>query len=518
MTVFALVPVHNRLEDTKRVIACLRRQTYSPLKIVVIDDGSIDGTSAFLAQQQDIIGLRGNGSLWWAGAIQLGLDYVLPLAQDSDYVVLVNNDTTFDQDLVARLVRVSRGNGGAVVGSLLRDIDQPQIVHGLAPVVDVWSLRVWELYHVLPEQERQNLKPLYEVDALSGRGTLYPVRAFKVGGQMRPRVLPHYYADYELAMRMKREGVPVVVSTEAVVYSRNDFSVQGNIASWFETFFGNRSHRNVLQRAVFWSAVGTPLQRLTAILRMAWFPLERGMCRVRSRLARAVRQWSALVNGRLRKPMYRFVKMPIARWLKKVQYIDGLRREVRKRGRNLRIIVGASGSAAPDWISTEYPFVDITDRRSLLRLFKPGEVSALLAEHVWEHLTPEQARNAARSCFTLLKPGGHIRVAVPDGNHPDPEYIDYVRPGGHGAGADDHKVLYTLDSLSEVFSAVGFQVRPLEWFDASGTFHAIDWDPKDGYVSRSTRFDERNREKRTAYTSLIIDAVKPSHDGSCQQA
>lgn len=212
--------------------------------------------------------------------------------------------------------------------------------------------------------------------------------------------------------------------------------------------------------------------------------------------------------------IHRFVKVPMARWLKKVHYVYGLRREVRKRRKDLKIIIGSSGTAAPGWISTDYPFVDITDLRGLRRLFRPGEVSALLAEHVWEHLTSEDARNAARNVFTLLKPGGHIRVAVPDGNHPDTQYIDYVRPGGHGAGADDHKVLYTLDSISEVFSSVGFQVRPLEWFDTLGVFHAIDWDPNDGYVSRSTRFDDRNRENPTTYTSLIIDAVKPAHQGS----
>ena len=41
----------------------------------------------------------------------------------------------------------------------------------------------------------------------------------------------------------------------------------------------------------------------------------------------------------------------------------------------------------------------------------------------------------------------------------------------------------------------------------SGAFHRVDWDSRDGHVARSTRFDERNRDNPTAYTSLIIDAV-----------
>lgn len=286
MTVFALVPVHNRLDDTRHVIECLRQQTRVSLEIVVIDDGSTDGTETFLMCQQDVIALKGDGSLWWAGAIQRGLDYVLSKAADGDYVLLINNDVSIGDDFVSTLVQASRQHGEAVVGSLLRDADQPLIVHGLAPVVDFWGLRIWERYGTLPEEERGNLRPVYEADALSGRGTLYPVQAFRIGGGLRPRLLPHYYADYELAMRMKRLGFPLLVSTEAVVYSRNDFSVQRKPVSWFETYFGNRTHRNILQRAAFWSLVGTPLQRCTAILRMGWFPLERAMRRLRSRLAR----------------------------------------------------------------------------------------------------------------------------------------------------------------------------------------------------------------------------------------
>ena len=70
-------------------------------------------------------------------------------------------------------------------------------------------------------------------------------------------------------------------------------------------------------------------------------------------------------------------------------------------------------------------------------------MDAILAEHVWEHLDCFAAIVAAQNCFKYLKPGGYIRVAVPDGWHPDKDYIDYVKPGGWGAGSDDHHVLYT---------------------------------------------------------------------------
>jgi len=110
----------------------------------------------------------------------------------------------------------------------------------------------------------------------------------------------------------------------------------------------------------------------------------------------------------------------------------------------------------------------------------------------------------------FLKPGGYLRVAVPDGFHPDPEYVEWVRPGGTGPGSDDHKVLYTYATFRDLFEKIGFDVVLHEYFDESGQFHFTDWAPSDGMIERSKRYDSRNANGRLAYTSIILDAVKPS--------
>jgi predicted SAM-dependent methyltransferase len=175
----------------------------------------------------------------------------------------------------------------------------------------------------------------------------------------------------------------------------------------------------------------------------------------------------------------------------------------------VRIVLGASGIFDVRWIPTDIGTLDILNERHWTRSFAENSIDAILAEHVWEHLSLEQGRHAARNCFRFLKPGGYLRVAVPDGFHPDPSYIEWVRVGGNGPGADDHKVLYTVDTFRDVFSSAGFEVEPLEYFDSAGVFHGTDWDPAGGTIHRSRRFDERNQDGRLAYTSIILDARKP---------
>lgn len=180
----------------------------------------------------------------------------------------------------------------------------------------------------------------------------------------------------------------------------------------------------------------------------------------------------------------------------------------KNKNKPLKIVIGSGQRFTDGWVPTEQHFLDLLKLKTWLKYFKKNGVDCLLAEHVWEHLTLEQGKVAAETCYTFLKNGGHLRVAVPDGLHTDSNYIEYVKPGGHGAGADDHKVLYNYKSFSTLFSEIGFNVKPLEYFDENGVFHANPWDLNDGYIHRSILYDERNQDGKPNYTSLILDAIK----------
>jgi predicted SAM-dependent methyltransferase len=179
-------------------------------------------------------------------------------------------------------------------------------------------------------------------------------------------------------------------------------------------------------------------------------------------------------------------------------------------GEPLRIVVGSGGIGQAGWIMTDREILDLLRPRDWQRFFEKNSISAIFAEHVWEHLTLAEGSAAATTCHDYLTPGGRLRIAVPDGFHPDPGYIEEVKVGGSGAGAADHKVLYNHQTLGSALAQVGFEIELLEYFDAAGEFHATDWNPDEGLVRRSRRFDPRNHDGRLRYTSLIVDARKPS--------
>ncbi len=171
----------------------------------------------------------------------------------------------------------------------------------------------------------------------------------------------------------------------------------------------------------------------------------------------------------------------------------------------LNIVIGAGETQYDGWIPTDIPAFDILKHTHWADLFQPNSIHRMLAEHVFEHLTTEQLADFLRIARIYLANSGRIRIAVPDGYHPDASYIEHVRPGGIGVGADDHKVLYNCDLMTDILGLQGYDYQLLECFDAEGKFQRVEWDVFDGYIKRSTKHDSRNVDGQLVYTSLIVD-------------
>lgn len=178
----------------------------------------------------------------------------------------------------------------------------------------------------------------------------------------------------------------------------------------------------------------------------------------------------------------------------------------------MKLILGAGRTVYPGWVSTQQEELDVLRREDFMKYSGEEGVDALLAEHVWEHMTLEEGIAAARNCFAFLKPGGYIRCAVPDANFRNEWYQNMVQVGGPGPvdhPAYSHKILYDYRTLQSVFEEAGFHVELLEYCDDSGDFHYLHWNEDDGRIGRSFRFDTRNSLEKLGMVSIILDAKKP---------
>lgn len=271
MTIHVVVPVFNRLSLTQTLIACLRRQALNhPLRIIIVNDGSTDGTADWLTTQSDIDVLLGDGSLFWGGAVDMAVRHLQAKAAAEDWVLLMNNDTTVADDFVQRLLDAALASTPAVVGSVIRDEADHARLLSIGANVDAWRLLTRD---ILDTDKSQATAAVVEVDALSGRGVLFPMAGLIAAGGMRPRALPHYLADYEVSVRVRKAGWRLLVLPAAAVYSGDDYGSTRRALSWRDKLFSVRSPLYLPALLVFWWEASNWRQRLTLPLRLPLFIL-----------------------------------------------------------------------------------------------------------------------------------------------------------------------------------------------------------------------------------------------------
>ena len=206
---------------------------------------------------------------------------------------------------------------------------------------------------------------------------------------------------------------------------------------------------------------------------------------------------------------------PLRRDLEKRKARFLLRKQVASiaaRGEQVKLVIGAGRTNYEGWVMTDLPILNALDPKDWRYLVNRGSVYRVLAEHVIEHWTEGEFRTFLRIVQPFLAECGFVRLAVPDGFHPDPAYIDHVRVNGVGPGADDHKMLYNYVMVTKLLSEAGYDYRLLEYFDENGGFHQMNWEATDGFVKRSAGHDPRNAESPLSYTSLIVDTWPGSED------
>lgn len=175
---------------------------------------------------------------------------------------------------------------------------------------------------------------------------------------------------------------------------------------------------------------------------------------------------------------------------------------------DIKIIVGAGPTKYKGWFPTDIVTLDVTNENHFKKYFKKKKINKVLAEHVLEHLTINEIELMIDNFQKYSTQNVNIRIAVPDGFHKDIDYIDKVKPGGTGEGAEDHKHLFNYRSLAELFEAQNYKAKLVEYWDDKGNFHTGYSNDENGYVKRSFLNDNRNSDGIPLYTSLIIDFTK----------
>lgn len=212
------LPVRNRKDLTAAILQQLTGQIAQQIQaqslqpddvhIIVVDDGSSDGTSDLIAQRfPQVHLLQGDGTLWWTGAIAQAMAYAQSTLQP-DYFLWLNDDITLADDFVAQLV--------AECTSPERSTTPKQLTGGIvfAQHYPDWIVFGGVRAGALINRIDQFDEPALPVDTLNGNITLLPARIVEDIGLPNTERFRHYGGDFEYICRAKRHGYQIRLSSQ----------------------------------------------------------------------------------------------------------------------------------------------------------------------------------------------------------------------------------------------------------------------------------------------------------------
>ena len=236
-----VIAVHNRLEFTKRCLDALRLSSIlHTIRPIVVDDGSTDGTGNYLIEHYpEVIIIVGNGSLWFGGATQLGIDHSLKNDQ-FDYVMTLNNDMFLRPGAID--IMVSAANSLTVVGAGYDEEDTGWfstagfIWKGTKGLIGVSWLPIW----------KQSVDQKFvTVDAVSTTATLYPCALLKKISRINLKLHPHNRYDVLLSAAIRKAGASFLITHDAMAdhvhgpLTRNKSCRTMTIKEFYQDSFGD---------------------------------------------------------------------------------------------------------------------------------------------------------------------------------------------------------------------------------------------------------------------------------------
>jgi GT2 family glycosyltransferase len=285
-----IVPTYNTVADCLSCLESLMKLAYPDFEVTVVDDGSTDGTSEAVSRLYPRVRiLRGDGNLWWTGCMNLGSRDAIE--RGADYVFCMNSDGRVAPDCVEELVRCAEENKPCIVGSLIYYIDDPKRICGAGAVLH-WPFPGTVLLGA-QELDQGQFEGVREVEHTPGMGTLYPREILLELGYFDPK-LPQYHCDSDLALRARKRGYRVLVTSGSRVFNNagtQGFRLRSGGITWSEI------------RAVFLSLrspahIGTYPRFVWRYSPWFLFPLCLGWCYFRLTLQICRRLWRNIFGYR----------------------------------------------------------------------------------------------------------------------------------------------------------------------------------------------------------------------------
>jgi len=213
--VFAITLNWNRLNDTVRCIDSLINQTYTNLRVLVVDNHSDDGSPEEIAKLfPEVEQILNQENLGFAKGINIGLRRAL--SDNADYVFISNNDAFISLDSIEILINHVVDNTGALA-PLVYYTNPPNKIWSTGGYIHPWTLERTDKW--AGKSDPGNWPDKIELDFVPGCGMFFP-RETLIEVGLFDEDFPMYYEDMDLCLRIRRAGLSTHVVPNAKMWHK----------------------------------------------------------------------------------------------------------------------------------------------------------------------------------------------------------------------------------------------------------------------------------------------------------
>ena len=225
-----IIPTFNRQQYLKKLLNQLATQNLGAdkeLYIIVVNDGSSDGTSEMLNSEfPHVISIIGNGNWWWTKCVNEGIKVAINLS--TDFILLLNDDNEIKDDYLTTLICDYKTLAhGSILGSASVSLDLDRTLIDSSGIKDFSKLFCeYTRFHPRNSKINENFHGIHECFCFSGRGTFIPQDTLLKLGLYDEKMI-QYGSDEDYILTAKEKGFPVYITWNACVYNHSIMTGKG---------------------------------------------------------------------------------------------------------------------------------------------------------------------------------------------------------------------------------------------------------------------------------------------------
>jgi GT2 family glycosyltransferase len=256
-----VLPTFNRKDLLTNTLSQLEIQKstlkHVEVEIVVVDDGSTDGTTEMIRDKfPDIRMVQGTGDWYYTRSMNEGFRYIQQF--NPDYVLTLNDDVILEKNYLAAMVSsVEQVKADSIIGCLALTADKP---HRVLFSGEKKYIR-WRQKHVFyfkrfATVDDKVLTGIHPSVMLPGRGMLIPNQVL-VRVNYFDEFFKQYHSDTDFCLRATKAGHSVFISWDARLYGHVEKTavatsyIKTPLKSFIGSFFNVNSRIYIPQKSRF---------------------------------------------------------------------------------------------------------------------------------------------------------------------------------------------------------------------------------------------------------------------------